>query len=115
MLDPQKKQSNRGHLISNGCKNLGNSWKSESIELKVRVNGLIRAEKVDLRDQNGRRLGIVSLRQALAQANQHAVDLVETDRTATPPVCLIIDYGKFRFLTRNGRIAKKWLKKAARE
>ena len=46
---------------------------------------------------DGEQLGIVSVAQALALAEQHEVDLVEIAPTAAPPVCRLMDYGKFKY------------------
>lgn len=48
---------------------------------------------------NGEQLGIMQSRQALNQARDEGLDLVMVSPTATPPVCKIIDYGRFKYLT----------------
>lgn len=48
-------------------------------------------------NQNSQQLGVVSLEQALRYAEEAGLDLVEVSPTASPPVCRIMDYGKFRF------------------
>ena len=48
-------------------------------------------------DENGTQVGVVSLREALTMAEEHGFDLVEVAPTAVPPVCRIMDYGKFRY------------------
>jgi translation initiation factor IF-3 len=48
-------------------------------------------------DVNGEQLGVLSLADALAEAGKTGLDLVEVSPTATPPVCRIMDYGKFRY------------------
>jgi translation initiation factor IF-3 len=63
----------------------------------VRVNGKIRAREVRLIGSDGQQLGIVSLGDALTLARQQSVDLVEIAPNATPPVCRLVDYGKFRY------------------
>jgi len=45
----------------------------------------------------GKQLGVISLTEALAEAAKAGLDLVEVSPTATPPVCRIMDYGKFRY------------------
>jgi translation initiation factor IF-3 len=45
----------------------------------------------------GKQLGVISLTDALAEAAKSGLDLVEVSPTATPPVCRIMDYGKFRY------------------
>jgi len=63
----------------------------------VRVNGKIRAREVRVIGVDGRQLGVISLNEALALARQHGVDLVEIAATATPPVCRLVNLGKFRY------------------
>lgn len=63
----------------------------------VRVNGKIRAREVRVIGVDGKQLGILSLGDALNQARANGVDLVEIAPNATPPVCRLVDYGKFRY------------------
>lgn len=63
----------------------------------VRVNGKIRAREVRVIGVDGKQLGILPLNDALALARQHGVDLVEVAATATPPVCRLVNLGKFRY------------------
>ncbi len=65
--------------------------------LRYRVNERIRAERVRVVDENGRQIGIMSLREALALARERDLDLVEVAPQADPPVCRIIDYGKYLY------------------
>jgi translation initiation factor IF-3 len=62
-----------------------------------RINEEIRAREVRLIDSNGEQLGIVDLSQARDIANTRELDLVEVSPTANPPVCKIMDFGKYRF------------------
>jgi translation initiation factor IF-3 len=62
-----------------------------------RMNQDIRAPKVLLIDQNGEKQGIMPTVSALEAAEEAGLDLVEIVPTADPPVCKILDYGKFRF------------------
>ncbi|HGW4077979.1 TPA: translation initiation factor IF-3 [Escherichia coli] len=62
-----------------------------------RINGEIRAQEVRLTGLEGEQLGIVSLREALEKAEEAGVDLVEISPNAEPPVCRIMDYGKFLY------------------
>ncbi len=61
------------------------------------MNDRIRAREVRLVDPDGNQLGIKLLPEALAIARQLDLDLVEVAPLATPPVCRIMDYGKFKF------------------
>jgi translation initiation factor IF-3 len=63
----------------------------------VRVNGKIRAREVRVIAVDGRQLGVIPLTEALNLARQHAVDLVEIASTAVPPVCRLVDFGKYRY------------------
>lgn len=63
----------------------------------VRVNGKIRAREVRVIGVDGKQLGVLTLNDALALARHHGVDLVEVAATATPPVCRLVNLGKFRY------------------
>ena len=63
----------------------------------LRINDRIRVEQVRLVDQEGQQLGIRPTREALELARAEDLDLVEVAPTANPPVCRIMDYGKFKF------------------
>ena len=63
----------------------------------VRVNGKIRAREVRIIGTDGKQLGVMSLGDALTMARTNAVDLVEVAPNATPPVCRLVDFGKFRY------------------
>src|SRR5580692_6868897 len=62
-----------------------------------RINDRIRAREVRLVDPDGKQLGIKPLPEALAIARSLDLDLVEVAPNANPPVCRIMDYGKFKF------------------
>ncbi|MEK6534815.1 MAG: translation initiation factor IF-3 [Thermodesulfobacteriota bacterium] len=63
----------------------------------LRINREIRAVSVRVIDMEGQQLGVISLTEALAEAAKAGLDLVEVSPTAAPPVCRIMDYGKFRY------------------
>ncbi len=63
----------------------------------IRVNGKIRAREVRVIGVEGKQIGVVSLGEALTMARSHGVDLVEVSANAMPPVCRLVDYGKFRY------------------
>ncbi len=63
----------------------------------VRVNGKIRAREVRVIGADGKQAGVLSLGDALNLARVHGVDLVEIAPNANPPVCRIVDFGKFRY------------------
>ncbi len=62
-----------------------------------RVNDRIRVEQIRLIDNEGNQRGVTATRDALALARSLDLDLVEIAPTANPPVCRIMDYGKFKF------------------
>jgi translation initiation factor IF-3 len=63
----------------------------------VRVNGKIRAREVRVIGSDGKQLGILPLGDALNLARAAGVDLVEIAPNATPPVCRVVDFGKYRY------------------
>src|SRR4029077_12278435 len=63
-----------------------------------RINREIHAREVQLIDAEGQNRGVVEIIQAQQSADEAGLDLVEIVPTANPPVCKILDYGKFRFL-----------------
>ncbi|ADI38275.1 translation initiation factor IF-3 [Waddlia chondrophila] len=63
----------------------------------MRINREIRAPKVRVISSTGEQVGIMSPRDALKRAEDEGLDLVEIAPNANPPVCKIIDYGKFRY------------------
>ncbi|HUX93583.1 MAG TPA: translation initiation factor IF-3 [Ignavibacteriaceae bacterium] len=74
----------------------------------VRVNEEIKASKVRVIDLDGTQLGIFTVRDALRLASERAQDLVEIAPQAKPPVCKIIDFGKFKYeQQKRERIQKK--------
>ena len=70
---------------------------SSSANTFVRVNGKIRAREVRVIGIDGKQLGVYQLGEAINLARASGVDLVEIAPNATPPVCRIVDYGKFRY------------------
>jgi translation initiation factor IF-3 len=70
---------------------------SPSASSFFRVNGKIRAREVRVIGTDGQQLGVLSLGDALTMARQQQVDLVEIAPNANPPVCRLVDFGKFRY------------------
>jgi translation initiation factor IF-3 len=62
-----------------------------------RTNERIRVREVRLIDSNGQQVGIVATHKALEQAQGEGLDLVEVSPTARPPVCKIMDFGKYKY------------------
>lgn len=63
----------------------------------VRVNHKIRAREVRVIDSDGKQAGIMLTSQALGLAQQRGMDLVEIAPNANPPVCKVVEYGKFKY------------------
>ena len=75
---------------------------------RVRVNERIRVREVRVIDETGQQLGIMPPQQALTIARQKGLDLVEVSATAVPPVCRIMDYGRYQYMEqKRARQAKK--------
>lgn len=75
---------------------------------RTRLNQGIRAREVRVIDPDGNQLGILGIREALAAASEFGLDLVEVSPTAKPPVCKIMDYGRFKYeQTKKQQEAKK--------
>ena len=62
-----------------------------------KINEAIRAREVRLIDENGQNIGVVSKIDALTRAEEAGLDLVEVSPDAEPPVCKILDFGKFKY------------------
>jgi translation initiation factor IF-3 len=74
----------------------------------IRINERIRVPQVRLIDTTGEQIGIVPTREALRMAIEKGLDLVEISPTAKPPVCKIMDYGKYKYeLNKKAKNAKK--------
>ena len=72
-----------------------------------RINQYIQAEKVRVVDEKGKQTGVLALSEALQQAQQKGLDLVEVAPKAQPPVCKIIDFKKFKYLEAKKRQQEK--------
>ncbi|MBI5586974.1 MAG: translation initiation factor IF-3 [Deltaproteobacteria bacterium] len=74
----------------------------------VRINRMIRVPQVRVVDNEGNQLGVMATKDALAAAEGAGLDLVEVAATANPPVCRIMDYGKYKYqLSKKAKDAKK--------
>jgi len=78
-------------------------------EKKVRVNERIRVPSVRVIGPDGAQLGVMPSKDALAAAQEHSLDLVEVSPNSKPPVCRIMDFGKFKY--EQSKRAKKARKK----
>ncbi|HEY3174674.1 MAG TPA: translation initiation factor IF-3 [Candidatus Polarisedimenticolia bacterium] len=68
-----------------------------SIDIKVRINDKIRAREIRVIDEKGGQLGIMTPQAALTLAEERGLDLVEVAPQSAPPVCRILDYGKYLY------------------
>lgn len=69
----------------------------EAISKQQRINDMIRAREVRVIGAEGGQLGILSIREALQMAEEQGFDLVEVAPDAKPPVCRIMDFGKYKY------------------
>ncbi len=77
-----------------------------------RINRFIKSRQVRLIDEEGKNLGIVNIEEALKIAESRGYDLVEVSPSAVPPVCRMMDYGKYKYeLQKKEKMAKKAQKK----
>jgi translation initiation factor IF-3 len=75
---------------------------------EARINERIRVPQVRVIGDDGEQVGVLATREALALAQSKSLDLVEVSPTARPPVCRIMDYGKFKYeQNRRARKARK--------
>ncbi len=90
-------------------------WKIylEVRKIEPRVNWQIRVRKIRVIDENGKQLGIMTPKEGMRIAQQKGLDLVEVAPKASPPVCKIMDYGKYMYeQKKRAREAKKHQKTA---
>lgn len=83
---------------------LNNSWTwvrphhlHKQLRKRIIANNQIRAKEVRLIDENSKQLGIVGLSEALKKANEAGLDLIQVTDNIEPPVCKIMDYGKYAY------------------
>jgi translation initiation factor IF-3 len=69
----------------------------KNIAKRINVNRRIRAKEVRLIDQDGNQVGVVPLTKALETAESHGLDLVEVAPNVSPPVCRIMDFGRYKY------------------
>lgn len=72
-------------------------WRCFNIKQELQINGQIREKQVQLIGANGEKLGIISTNEALQKAADENLDLVLVSPNVTPPVCKIMNYGKYKF------------------
>ena len=82
----------------NFCLQLFNYWTEDCIDKRfIRINERIRAREIRVIDDEGQQIGILPPYEALKKARERNLDLVEISPTANPPVCRIMDYGKYLY------------------
>lgn len=64
---------------------------------RTRINHMIRLSPIRLIDQDGNQMGVVETHEAMRMAQESGLDLVEISPEARPPVCKIMDYGKYKY------------------
>jgi len=89
---PRRKRSSTAYFF-----NVPRSFSHIALERSQRINREITAPEVRLVAENGDQLGIKPVSEALRLAEEQNVDLVEIAPLANPPVCKLMDYGKFRY------------------
>ncbi len=89
------KLSEGGKIIATGFRGRGRP--DNRREPAVKINDRIRAAEVRVIDDAGEQLGILNTRDAVRMAREQGLDLVEVAPNAEPPVCRIIDFGKFQY------------------
>ena len=87
-----------GHQVENGISSTTiNSDQGGHISSETRINDRIRVPEVRLVGPNGEQVGIVRIEDALRLAQESDLDLVEVAPQARPPVCKLMDFGKFKY------------------
>ncbi len=76
---------------------MGSPPPSPLLNIKPLANRQIRAKEVRLIDETGKQLGIVSLESALQKAEERHLDLIQVTEKVEPPVCKIMDHGKYLY------------------
>jgi len=64
---------------------------------ELRINNRIRTSEVRMIDEKGDQLGVIPIVEAMRRANEVGLDLVEVSPNAKPPVCKLLDYGKYKY------------------
>ena len=98
MLNQRRRREGRNKKFQWGCTTIS----------ELMINEQVRDREIRLIGENGEQLGIMSAKDAMKIAREANLDLVKIAPTAKPPVCKIIDYGKYRYeMARKEKEAKK--------
>lgn len=98
--EPRRRESDNQNIYGQAFRSTGRAQtQPQPINLnQIRVNGRIRAREVRvIVASTGQQLGVLKLSDAIRHAQNMGLDLVEVAPTANPPVCRIVDYGKFKY------------------
>jgi translation initiation factor IF-3 len=68
------------------------------LDKKIFINNQIRANQVRVIDENGGQVGVMDLRDAINEAHDRGMDLIQVTDKVEPPICKIMDYGKFMYI-----------------
>ena len=85
------------HPVSNKIKPIYKKYYNKKQQQRVRINQWIGISPVRLIDEKGQNLGIVETNKALELAREKGLDLIEIAPNVRPPVCRIMDYGKYQY------------------
>ncbi|MEC4676282.1 MAG: translation initiation factor IF-3, partial [Nitrospirota bacterium] len=80
---------------------------SRDFSKKISINDRIRAREVRVIDSDGVQIGLMSVREALSIAGEKDLDLVEISPNVVPPVCKILDFGKYNYQLNKKHTQKK--------
>src|SRR3989338_8872870 len=71
---------------------------NKHLQNRILINNQIRAREVRVIDEKGGNLGVFSIEEALRLAQERETDLIEVTANVNPPICKLMDYGKFRYI-----------------
>jgi translation initiation factor IF-3 len=83
--------------IASGGSFINRDFRGDNRPRETRVNERVRAREVRLIDEDGQVVGVMSSAQALALARERDLDLVEVSPMAVPPVCRLLDWGRYKY------------------
>src|SRR5258706_6692683 len=83
--------------VCNGGLPINRDFRGDNRPRETRVNDRVRAREVRLIDEDGQMIGVMSWAEALALARERDLDLVEVSPMAMPPVCKLMDWGRFKY------------------
>ncbi|MGZ3666980.1 MAG: translation initiation factor IF-3, partial [Ktedonobacterales bacterium] len=86
-----------GAYSHNGGFRINRDFRGDNRPRETRINERVRAREVRLIDEEGQMIGVMTSAQALNLARERNLDLVEVSPMAVPPVCKLMDYGRFKY------------------